>query len=177
MENEELETKKGLAAFIDSHPKTVFIIRFILWVLFAVGLPFAFLVWRFDLFSNASKLNFGGWGLIAIILLFIFIIVLIRYVKRIALVKNVFIAQCISGFCKVILPLLALLTASWMLRNELTMFIQFLGCTIVCELIAIPVNPMPELVAKCQKDVEESKRKDTIDYFIDRFLTRKDKNK
>ena len=174
---EEQEKKKqSLTEFIDSHPKTVFAVRFGFWVLFAVGLPAAFLIWRFQLFSNQSKMTFGGWGIIFIILVAAFVIVLVRYIRQIAASKSVFISQCISGICKVIIPLVALLMMCKMLVNELEMFIQFLGCTIVCELVAIPMNPMPELVAKSQKDVEESKKKDTIDYFLDKFFSRKDKD-
>ena len=69
---EQVETEqKKKKSFIDwykEHPKTVFTIRFILWTACAAALPFAFIAWRYDIFTPASKIKLTGWGFIAIII-------------------------------------------------------------------------------------------------------------
>ena len=167
------EEKKGLAEFIEKHPKVIFWIRFVLWAACACVLPIVFIGWRFELFNTASKFSLGGWGIIGIIIAVVFVVVLASYVKQGMTSKNVMIAQCVTGFVKVIIPLLALLGVLYALRNSIDRIMQALGCVILCEVIALPINPMPKWVLDQQKDVEESKQKSTIDYFVNRFFTRK----
>ncbi len=174
-EPENKKQRKGLIQVMENHPKATFGVRLFSWFLFAAILPFLFLVWRFELFQPNSKVNFGGWGMIGVILIFIVLMVMVRYVRQVVSVKNVFAAQCLNGVCRVVLPLTAVLVTFWVIRNELDIFIQFLGCLIVCELIAIPLNPMPEWVAQHQSELKEEERKGTIDYFIDKFFERKKK--
>jgi hypothetical protein len=59
------------------------------------------------------------------------------------------------------------------LQNELEMFLQFLIATTMSELIAIPLNPMPEWVAECQKEVAAEERKSTIDYLVSKLSIKK----
>lgn len=153
----EEEAKKS---FIEEHPRIVFWIRAILWTLFAGVLPFLFIAFRFDLFKKASAVSFSGWGIIGIIILAIFLIVLVRYIKKGFSSKNVFLEQCINGVCRVIIPLVALFVIIKVSVANLENFLEALGCTILCETVAIPLNPFPAWIKKNQtEDVLEAVKK------------------
>ena len=159
--------------FVNTHPKTIFWIRFVLWFACACGLPFFFIAWRFELFHSISKLNIGGWGILAIFIVVVFLFVLIRYVKLLFNTKYSLLAQCLNGFCKIILPLLTLLLIFKSSKDNIDILLQVLGVIIVCEAVAIPINPLPKLVYEKQKDVKAEERKETVDYLINSFFTRK----
>lgn len=165
--------KKSLTEIINEHPKLVFWTRFVLWTLLACVLPVVFIAWRFELFNPSNRISLGGWGIVAIVIVVIFIIVLASYLRNGMNKSNVLLVQCISGFVKLVLPLLVFLGILYVLRNSIDRMMQALGCTILCELIALPVNPMPQWVLEQQKDVREEERKGTIDYFVDKFFSKK----
>ena len=169
----EKKEKKTLAETIEEHPKTVFISRFILWTIFACGSPFAFIVWRFELFQRISKFQIGGWGLIAIVIVAVFVFTVIRYIKLALSAKYSLIGQVLGGFCKVIIPLLTFLAILISIRNNIDLMIQVVGCVTVCEAIAIPLNPLPKWAYECQKNVRAEERKETMDYLLDGFFSRK----
>lgn len=165
--------KKSLGQVIDEHPKTVFWSRFVLWTIFACGLPFAFIVWRFQLFHTISKIQIGGWGLIAIIIVAFFVITVIRYVKIALSGHYSFIGQCLTGFCKVVIPLLVFYLILYYLREQINLMLQVIGCVILCEVIAIPLNPLPKWAYDCQKNIRVGERKEAFDYLLDGFFSRK----
>ena len=143
--------------------KKLFWTRFCLWVLFACVLPFAFIVWRFDLFVSVSKMQIGGWGMIAIIIVCVFAFTLARYVKA-GMIKWSMTKQIISGVVKVIIPFVCLFLMLNAIKDNVDIFLQALAVVIGCEAIAIPINPMPEWVYIQSKGQTE----DTIDYFLKR---------
>ena len=168
----EEEKSNKLTQFINDHPRAIFWIRFTLWVICAAGLPFAFIAWRFNIFKNNNALALSGWGIIGIAILAIFVLVLIFYIRQGFKAKSVLITQCINGFCRVIIPLSILFLILFAIRNNIDIFLQALGCVILCELIALPINPFPAWVKKSQKDVREEERKGTIDYLADKIFKR-----
>ena len=170
----EEEKSNKLTTFIDEHPHVTFWTRFVLWTAFACVLPFLFIAYRFDLFKNITKFNIGGWGIIALVIVAVFAIVLLRYVLMAYKTKYSFWAQCLSGVCKVVVPLVCLYAMLYGVRNSIDNFLQALGCTILCEVVAIPINPMPKWVYDMQQNVKESDRKDTVDYLLTEFFKRKD---
>ena len=173
----EKENKKSLRQVMEEHPKTVFWSRFVLWTIFACGLPFAFIVWRFQLFHTISKIQIGGWGVIAIVILACFVITVIKYIK-IALSNHYsFVGQCLTGFCKVIVPLLAFFAILYYLKSQIDLMLQVIGCVIICELVAIPMNPLPKWAYECQKDVRVGERKEAFDYLLDGFFKRQNGEK
>lgn len=172
--NEE-EKKVGLQAWIEEHPKTTFWSRFVLWSVFACVLPFSFIVWRFKLFHAISKMQIGGWGIIAIVIVLAFAISIIRYIKMALSSRYTLIGQILGGFCKIILPLLAVLAILYSVRENIDLMLQALGCVTLCEAIAIPLNPLPKWAYEAQKDAREEERKDTMDYLLDGFFSRKNK--
>lgn len=130
--------------------KKIFIIRVILWTIFACGIPVGFIGWRYKLFDKVGKLQLSGWGIIAIIILLVFLYILIKYIKA-GFVEWSMLRQIVDGVAKVIFPLGALLAICISLRNSVDIFIQALSCVLLSEVIAIPINPFPEWIWKKSK--------------------------
>ena len=135
--------------------KKKFIARAILWAIFSCGLPVAFIGWRYDLFRKAGQLQLSGWGLIAVIIIFIFVLVLVKYIKS-GFVEWSMTKQVLTGIVKVLIPLGAILAVCVSIRSNIDYFIQALGCTLICETIALPINPFPEWVYNKSKGRFES---------------------
>lgn len=167
------EPKKNLSTFIEEHPKTTFWTRFVSWAMFSCILPFTFIAWRFELFGKVSKIQIGGWGLIAIVIVAAFIFTVIRYIKLAFAGRYSLVGQILSSVCKVILPLVVAMIVLYYLRNSIEVMLQALGCVTTCEAIAIPLNPLPKWAYDMQKDVRDSEKKDTIDYLLTEFFKRK----
>ena len=157
MEEQELN-------FIQKHPRVIFWFRFVAWVLFGAVLPFLFIAFSFNIFKKMSAFSLSGWGIIAIIIIAAFIIRLVKYLRKGFSKKSVFAKQCIDGICQVIIPLIALYALIKISVTNLQLFLQALGCVILCELIAIPLNPMPAWVEKCKKDSGDEEARDVVDY-------------
>ena len=171
-ENKKQE-KKSFAAWIDEHPKAVFWTRLVSWAMFACVLPFSFIVWRFQLFQTVAKLQIGGWGIIAIIIVAVFIFSVLKYVRLALNAKYSMVGQILGGVCKVIIPLLAALCILYSVRDNVILMIQVLGCVTICETIAIPLNPLPQWAYEQQKEVRVDERKETADYIIEKFFKKK----
>lgn len=122
--------------------KKAFWIRLVLYALFGGVAPGAFLIWRFNLFSEISSLSIGGWGIVCIAFVGIFFLKMLKAVKD--GLPYSFGTQCINGICKVILPLLIALLILYAVQNCIAELMQFLGVVIACEVIAIPTNPIPQ---------------------------------
>lgn len=152
-------------------PRQIFWLRFAFWCLFACVLPFCFIVWRFDLFATTTKMNLGGWGIIAIGVVAIFAISLMRYVAK--GMKHSMTKQIINGVCKIIIPLVLCYIIVYWLRDETKNCMQVLGCVTLCELVAIPINPMPEW--KFNNHISEQDA--AMDKLWDKFFSRKDSGK
>ena len=177
-ENEETleleeEKKNALIAWLEEHPKTVFWFRFTLWVLFAGILPFLFIAWRFQFFSKFGQLQLSGFGIIAVIIAFVVILTILKYVKLALSSHYSLIGQILGGFCKVILPLLAFMAILYSIKDTIDSMIKVMGVVIVCEAAAIPLNPLPKWAYEMQKDVRVEERKETMDYLLDGFFKRK----
>ena len=67
--------------------------------------------------------------------------------------------QCINGVCKVIMPLLICLLILYAVQNCVVELMQFLGVVIICEMIAIPANPIPQWAHENGIKEEEGKYK------------------
>lgn len=171
--NEEEKKKFNLIEWLSEHPKTVFWTRFVLWTLCACVLPFMFIVWRFELFKTISKVQIGGWGIIAIILVALFVLTIIKYVRMALKAKYTLLGQFLGGFCKIIIPLVVALLILNSVKENVNSLIQALGCVTICEAVAIPLNPLPKWAYEAQKEVRVEERKETADYIIDTFFSKK----
>ena len=103
----EEEEKKSLLVWMAEHPKTVFVARALAWATFAAILPFTFIAFRYGIFNAQNRLSISGWGIIAVIIVAVFLIGLLGYLKQ--GMKEGMAKQCIVGFCKIIVPLLMVL--------------------------------------------------------------------
>ena len=65
----------------------------------------SFLIWRFNLFTQTSKLNIGGWGIVVIIFTTVFVSRLAKQAAE-AMDSELF-RQILKSICKVLMPLLA----------------------------------------------------------------------
>ena len=170
------EQKKSLSTFIEEHPKTVFWSRFASWAMFSCVLPFIFIVYRFNLFGKISKIQIGGWGIIAIVIVAAFIFTIIRYIKLAFAGRYSLVGQILGGICKIILPMAIFMVILYNIKNNVEIMIQVMGCVISCEAIAIPLNPLPKWAYDMQKDIRDSEKKDTIDYLLTEFFKKKKEN-
>ncbi len=142
--------------------KTIFLIRVILFMLFACILPFAFIAWRFGLFSQSqgSGVALSGWGVIGIIIVLVFVIYTLKML-RMGQPYSLF-TQILSGLIKVILPLVICLLVLKAMRNNIDSMIQALICAIICEMVAIVVNPLPKWVEDNHIEKENLKASNLI---------------
>ena len=127
--------------------KLIFWSRFSIYVLFGFVAPVVFLAIRFELFKTISKVSIGGWELIIFLLAFIFIITLIKYVKK-GLPYSLF-TQFLNGLTKVIIPLLIVLLVVNAFKNsadKLEALSQFMVFLIACEIVAVVANPFPKWI-------------------------------
>ena len=144
----------------ENKKKREFWIKFALYVLFGAIIPFMFLVWRFNLFGKASKIQIGGWGLFGIMFLGIFFAKTIKVV-RMGLPYSL-ITQILEGVIKVLIPLGVAALAAFYLRNVMQQLFQFLCITFICETIAIVVNPLPKWLYEHQLDERKNTIKDVL---------------
>lgn len=144
----------------ENKKKKEFWVKFSLYVLFGAIIPFMFLVWRFNLFGKASKVQIGGWGLFAIMFLGIFFAKTIKVV-RMGLPYSL-ITQILEGVVKVLIPLGVAALAAFYLRNAMQQLFQFLCITFFCEAVAIVVNPLPKWLYEHQLDERKNTLKDVL---------------
>lgn len=148
---------------MSSKDKKIFIARVILFTIFACVLPFIYISLRYELFTKVSKVQVGGWGCIAIIMVLIFVFYVAKMVKK--GIPYSMVTQCITGFCKVIVPLLMLYVFVYNIKESADLFLNVLLITIVCEAIAVPINPFP----KWLEDHKKSEQDTLADLIIDKF--------
>lgn len=157
---------------VNKNEKKIFIARVIAFVLFGAVLPFIFIAWRFDIFSvkdaTSPRISLTGWGVIAIIIVFFFIRYCMSIIKRSIPFSLTY--QILSGFIKVILPLILCYVVVVALQNSFGYFKQALMITICCEAVAIVINPFPKYLH--DKGIEHAEG--IMDLFIKKW---KDKEK
>ena len=127
--------------------KSKFITRLIVFLVFSIIAPCVYIAIRFSLFKAKTSLSF--WAIIIIAIIFMTFIVMIKFYLDGMKTKWSFIKQILTGFIKVIIPLLFCLIltvwlkvkAQWLLDN-MNLIIETLSIIIGCEIIAIIVNPL-----------------------------------
>lgn len=147
--------------------KALFIMRAILWFVFAGVLPFIFISLQFGVYSNAEpKLKLNGIVYFGLIVLIAVAMKLAKYLYQgmsIGIAK-----QCLHGAFTIIAPLLILFA----ILNGLTKISEdlekVLGIIIVCETIAIPIDPFPVWLVK----KKAGKFENLIDLGIDKVFRR-----
>lgn len=157
--NEEEENKKK--------ETRIFIIRIVLFCLFGCILPFVFIAWRYDIFrvekEVSAKVSLTGWGFVAIIIAFFFFKYCYKILK--ASMPYSYTYQIINGVLKVILPLVLTYMVVSGIANSINLFKQALVITIICETLAIIINPFPKYL----HDKGLEKTEDIMDLFINKW--------
>jgi len=148
--------------------RKIFWYRMCAYIMCGLLAPCGFIVWRFDLFTKTNQIAMGGWGIIIVLICTLFASSTLKWVYK--GMKFSIYKQIITGFCRVILPLIAIFFVAYSIKDSIDLFLQALGCIIGCEFIAIGVNPLPEYLYK-QKGEDVT---GLMDVFVDKFFTRKE---
>lgn len=171
---EEEKQKKTVSEWLNEHPKTVFLTRAFAWATFAAILPFAFIAYRYGIFRSTGTIALNGWGMIGVVILLVFVISLISYIKQ--GMEEGMLKQCLMGFVKIIVPLLAVMLIVQGIKNNIDLFIKALGVTIACEFVAIPINPFPEWLEKRRKEKNLKEQESVFGALWDKFFDKKKEN-
>lgn len=126
-----------------------FITRLIAFIIAGCVLPFSFIAYRYDIFKSPHS-TLTGVGFLAIILVLIFAIYVLKMVKKAH--PHTMTTQIISGYTYVAIFLLLPLMWLQAIDGDIEMFEQVLEVIILCELVAVPVNPLP--LWAYQKNIE-----------------------
>lgn len=167
---EELELDKKA----QNKKRAIFITRAILWFTFAAILPFAFIAWRYGIFQTDINLKLSGWGIIAVIILAVGIVTFGKYIYK--GMKQCLFKQCIHGFVTIIIPLLALYLITMSIIKNVEIFQKALGCVIVCEFIAIPINPFPTWIAEKEMENQIQSTESSLELLTNKLFKRKKEN-
>lgn len=169
---EKIKKEKTPEEIEKDKERGIFWTRAIVWSLFSCFIPVAFIGWRYDLFRKAGSLQLSGWGLMAVVIVFAFLYVVVKYIRA-GFVEWSMAKQIVNGVVRVILPIGAILAVVISIRNNIDIFIQALSCVLISETIAIPVNPFPEWVWK----KTEGRFEGIVDFVADRFYNKKEESK
>ena len=171
---EEEKQKKTLREWTSEHPKTIFITRFLAWATFACVLPFVFIAYRYGIFKDNNVIALSGWGIIVVIIILVFCLSLFSYIKQ--GMEDGMVKQCLMGFTKIIIPLMAILLIVQGIRSNIELFEKALGVTIACEFVAIPINPFPSWLAKRKKEKKLEEQESMFGALWDKFFSKKKEN-
>lgn len=123
--------------------KKEFFIRFFIWVALAAVAPLVYIGVKYNIFTFKEQVrSITGWGVIALIFTCIVLIYIINQARS-ALPKGNFIRQCIDGYTA-LLPILFAIIMIEMVKDSIGDFQKFLIFMIICEGVAVPINPMPK---------------------------------
>lgn len=158
---EELQIAKAKEQ--KSKENKIFWTRFSFYVFFAWLAPGGFLIWRFNLFNKINSISIGGWGLVFIIFSGAFFIHLMKQVKK-GLPYSLG-SQILEGYMKVVIPLLIVIFCVYTAQEFIKQLLQFLIVLVICEAIAIPMNPFPKWIHDNHLEESQNKMKKFADIF------------
>lgn len=144
----------------------LFIIRLIGYITLGLVIPMSFLIWRFNLFTQTSKLNIGGWGIVVIIFTTVFVSRLAKQAAE-AMDSELF-RQILKSICKVLMPLLAATMCIYAVGDFWQELMYFFIVLTVCEPIAYVLNPLPEYLKEKDDKGEKNKWTEIIGLFWDK---------
>lgn len=151
--------------------KLYFWIRFAVWIVCSLILPIAFINYRYELFSKVSKITLSGWCLLVGVIVFVFSIILVRYILHSA--KYSYFKQVIKGAVFLILPLLFVIYCLYCCRDTIDQLVQVLSFCCLSWVVAIAVNPMPKWTYEQSKGEQE----EFINYVLDKRVENKKETK
>lgn len=137
-------------------PIIVFWTRMLSWIAFSCVIPILVFAYKFGLFKkDATEVDslgnviaepsvaLNGWGIVACILVGFTVL---RILKEIIATfpKYSFAKQCYIGFTKTVMPLLICFGVCVFLQGCIAQVTFCLGTIIICQCVAIPLNPLPK---------------------------------
>lgn len=126
--------------------KLKFTIRLVSWLLVALAAPIIFMIVRFEMFQTVTKVSIGGWGLVLIIFVAVFLLYILKTIED-GFMDGI-VKQTFKGIRKITVPLVIVIIALNWLDNCLDELLEFLIFITICETVAIPINPLPEWMRK-----------------------------
>jgi len=129
-------------------------------------MPMSFLIWKFQLFSQTSKLNIGGWGVLVIIFTAVFIFKLMKQAEN--TIDSPVVIQSFEAIRKIFIPLLAVTLCLYAVEEFWNELIRFFVVLTICEPIAYVLNPFPKYLKEKEKAGEKSKITEIINLFWDK---------
>lgn len=142
--------------------KLYFWIRFSVWIITSLIIPIGFINYRYQLFTKVSKISVSGWILLVGVIVFVFSIILIRYILHSK--KYSYFKQIIKGCLCLIMPLLFVIYCLYWARDTIDQLIQVLSVCCLSWTVAIAVNPMPKWTYEQSKGEQE----EFINYVLDK---------
>lgn len=115
--------------------------KFAIWSILAVVVPIVSIAIKYDLLGK-GKLKFTGWGIIALLILFIFVTVLLGYFLK--LLKWSMTKQILQGVRNVLVPIFFIFLGCELIANNIENIKVILLITLISEAAAIPFNPFPQ---------------------------------
>lgn len=137
-----------------------------LYFLFGMAIPFAFLVWKFDLFTKTDSVHIGLWGIIGFCFVFIFFAKTIKLVRK--GMEESTLTQCMDTLTSISFPLLISLFIVWYMKDFMDQLFAFLCVCFVCETISGMINPLP----RWQRENPTSQQADNFIQMITEVLTK-----
>lgn len=147
--------------------KMYFWIRFSVWIITSLVIPIGFINYRYQLFSKVSKVSVSGWILLVGVIVFVFSVILIRYVLHSR--KYSYFKQIVKGVVSLILPLGFVIYCLYWARDTIDQLIQVLSICCLSWTIAIAVNPMP----KWTYDQSKGEQEEFFNYVLDKRIEKK----
>ena len=131
-----------------------FSIQLILWLVFSAVIPIIAIANKYD-FVKEGKTKYTGWAIIAGVVVFVVIMVALRYILR--LLKWSMTKQVITGIMLVIVPLCFLFMMVDLISANIQNIKYILVVSIFSEFVAIPLNPFPKMIwEKNVQDIKEA---------------------
>ena len=118
--------------------------RLILYCLFSMIAPCAYLIIRFNLFTTEKKVKIGFWGVVMIAIVFIVSALMMKFYLAGLKTKFSYFKQIVEGLIKFIMPLVILLLIFILIGNNIALLKEALFVIIPCETIAVFINPFPK---------------------------------
>lgn len=147
----------------------IFILRLLGTIVASLVVPFCYMTIRFNLFQATSKVQFGFWGVVLLIIMAATVGMLIKFYLDGMKTKYSYMKQILSGTIKIIIPMLiAIFVLRW-LGDNIDYVIEVLCVLVPCEAVAICLNPLPKWAF--------NNNVDGIGEITDFILSRRDRKK
>lgn len=135
--------------------KAEFWIRFGVWLALAVVAPIVYLAVSYGLFTfHEESTSLSGWGVLALVFAVSMLLYIINQAKK-GMPSGSMAKQCIDGYMALI-PVFAFILLLQVIKTNVEGFQRFLIFMIICEAVAVPVNPIPKWAMQNHIDMAEN---------------------